>query len=301
MSVVVEATTTSLDITQTTSHTVSLPTGVTEGDLLIIFFSGSNYPQGSVTVPTGWTPLVDETSDENDITGHYGGVWYRTATGTEGSTVSVTSSALKRSAHHAYRISGHDPDTAPEVAYTVDDGEVITTPSAPQLTPSWGSAENLWLASAAGSFTDIDAPTNYTTQLDNRTDVSTNHYHAAQISARRTLEASSETPGSFQNLDWYYEWWITATVAVKPITGEALTLTPDGHVSVSGIEDQSAGTTNLHEAVDDDPDDSDGDTTYLVNSADADGHVWLTLSNTPAGFNGMNALSVRVRARRVVS
>lgn len=80
--------------------------------------------------------------------------------------------------------------------------------------------------------------------------------------------------------------------------GTAVTLSPDGTVSSSGIEDQAAGTTDLHLAIDDSPDASDGDTTYLVNSGSASGHVWVTLSDTPSDFGSMTTISVRVRARR---
>jgi hypothetical protein len=62
--------------------------------------------------------------------------------------------------------------------------------------------------------------------------------------------------------------------------------------------DQAAGTTNLHEAIDEGFDTPDDDTTYLVNSGDASGEVVLTLSDTPADFDSMTSLNVRVRARR---
>lgn len=80
-------------------------------------------------------------------------------------------------------------------------------------------------------------------------------------------------------------------------SAEPVTLTPDGHVSVSGIVDQSAGTTNLHQAVDESWSSPDGDTTYLVNSGRTDGNVVLSLSDTPSDFEEMETLSVRVRAR----
>lgn len=80
--------------------------------------------------------------------------------------------------------------------------------------------------------------------------------------------------------------------------GTPVTLTPDGFVSASGVEDQAAGTTDLHLAIDDSPDTSDGDTTYLVNSASASGEAILTLSDTPGDFESMTTLRVRVRLRR---
>jgi len=81
-------------------------------------------------------------------------------------------------------------------------------------------------------------------------------------------------------------------------THPSLTLTPDGHVSASGIQDQDAGTTNLHQAINEGMDNTDGDTTYLVNSANAGGHVWVTLSDTPSDFAEMLTFKIQVRARK---
>jgi hypothetical protein len=75
-------------------------------------------------------------------------------------------------------------------------------------------------------------------------------------------------------------------------------LAPQLVVTYAGVVDQAGNNTNLHLAVDEGVDTSDGDTTYLVNSGNASGHVWLELSNTPSDFASMNALSIRVRLRK---
>lgn len=87
--------------------------------------------------------------------------------------------------------------------------------------------------------------------------------------------------------------------AFVPTSGFAsVVLLPDGFVSASGIVDQAAGSTNLHLAVDEAWASTDNDTTYLVNSASADGNAVLTLSNTPSDFDSMNSITIKLRARK---
>ena len=67
-----------------TSHTVSLPTGIVSGDLLIVTFA-SNANAITHSWPAGWTELYDQTSGTMS-----GSAAYRRADGTEGGTITVT-------------------------------------------------------------------------------------------------------------------------------------------------------------------------------------------------------------------
>ena len=78
----------------------------------------------------------------------------------------------------------------------------------------------------------------------------------------------------------------------------ATTLTPDGTITATGVQDQTAGTTNLHLAINEGWDAPDDDTTYIVNSGDANGSAWFSLTNTPADFGSMTTLRARIRAKR---
>src|SRR5215472_3753213 len=55
---VVAATNTSAVSSNATSHTVNLPSGITSGDLLLIFFGDSLNGGASTTTITGWTGLA---------------------------------------------------------------------------------------------------------------------------------------------------------------------------------------------------------------------------------------------------
>lgn len=123
-----------------TTHTLNLPSGIVSGSLVLIYNTVSG---GSATTQTisGWTKLFD-----------HGGVgfpnfaaWYRFCDGSEGSTVSVSLSAARTfSLGRALRLTGHHASQAPEVS-TRSTGSTAS-PDPPSLTPSWGSAANMWIA-----------------------------------------------------------------------------------------------------------------------------------------------------------
>jgi hypothetical protein len=78
----------------------------------------------------------------------------------------------------------------------------------------------------------------------------------------------------------------------------ALTLTPDGTISSSGIHNEAGTSTNLHLSVDDPPGSSDNDTTYIVNAGDSDGTATFDLSSVPSDFGEMAALTARITVRK---
>src|SRR5690606_4285312 len=75
------------------------------------------------------------------------------------------------------------------------------TNNPPSLTPSWGSAENLWLAVDSTRRTDNDftaAPTDYDGLLTAESAASSTSTVNCRIgAAHRVLTASSEHPGTF--------------------------------------------------------------------------------------------------------
>ncbi len=197
----VAATTGGTQTTPTTTHTVNLPAGVTNGDLLVVIFGTDIAPV--VTWPSGWTVIVS--------TNHAGflqtEVASRFADGTEGATITVTTDAAVPSAHNSYRITGHDAATAPQGA--IVDG-VDDLPDPPALTPAWGSADTLWLAvTNKGDAALTGYPANYT----NGTDFSITGGHGV-ASARRARTAASENPGPFTLAAT--AGWVAATVGVRP-------------------------------------------------------------------------------------
>jgi len=87
---------------------------------------------------------------------------------------------------------------------------------------------------------------------------------------------------------------VWGTILLMP-TGTAFTLTPNGQISVSGMVNEIAGTTNLHLSVDEET--SDGDTTYIVNSEDTSAEVVFSLTGAPVDLASLLTLSIQIRAR----
>ncbi len=67
-------------------------------------------------------------------------VFCREADGTEGSTVTVNLATSGRCTYRCWRLSGADGDVG-GIAFSGS----TATPDPPELTPSWGAAENLSL------------------------------------------------------------------------------------------------------------------------------------------------------------
>ena len=194
---VVAATNTSTQASST-SHTVNLPASIAAGDLLLIFF-GYNNSADDVVTPSGWTQFINVSNG-----GRFYG-YYKVADGGEGGSVSITSGSAGNSQHNSYRITGYQG--TPEVATATGSS---ATPDPPNLAPSWGAADTLWVAAAhpVNGAADLTAPTNYGGLI--QTAPSTFHVG----SATRQLNAASENPGTFGGAN--NSVWETATVAVRP-------------------------------------------------------------------------------------
>ena len=83
-----------------TTHTVNLPSGIASGDLLLLWFSKDG-TSGTITTPSGWSIAISTiTATDQSI------LFSRTASGSEDTTVSVTTSISESSTCIAYRISG---------------------------------------------------------------------------------------------------------------------------------------------------------------------------------------------------
>lgn len=141
-----------------TSHVVNLPSGITAGQLLLII-AGLD---GTPTISAGtWTAL---TGAANTVAVR--ALW-KIADGSEGSTVTVTSSASEKAEYWACRITGAHASAAPEhtAAATGSAGANIILPAA--LTPSWGADDTLWVdvgawdLSASAAIVAVSQPLRY--------------------------------------------------------------------------------------------------------------------------------------------
>lgn len=171
-----------------TSHVIDLPASVNTNDLLVMLVQCTG---SSVSVdPTGFTSLA-AFSDVGEI-------FYKYADGTEGgTTVEFTTDTSNEHAVITFAIGGHNGSGSLENATAT--GAISSSPNFPELTPSWGEAETLWIASIGfqhvGAAPTITGPSGYTlseTTADTGSSaVASNHliYAVGKLSV-----ASSEDP-----------------------------------------------------------------------------------------------------------
>jgi hypothetical protein len=184
-----------------TSHTVYLPSNISSGNLLLVFFSIYVSSVPTITFPGGWTQLYNTTYS----TYVRSGAWYRVADGTEGATITVTTSTNASSAHTSYLLTQYSG--TPEGAAATGSS---AAPDPPNLTPSWGAKDTLWFAvcgtgAFGGSVTSY--PTNY---ADGKLYLYTSGGNATAI---RQLNAASENPGAFTLSSSAF--WVAGTVAIQ--------------------------------------------------------------------------------------
>ena len=161
------------------SHVITMPSGIQAGDLLIIIFDhDSTAPTYTLT---GWTQLFDEeifALNEMEC-------YWKEAVGSD--TLTVTVSPANTGNYNIYRISGAiDPDTQPP------EHAVVQSSNPPSLSPTGGSKDYLWITGHGTSTTNnASPPANYSNELSARTG------SQAMESARRELTAANENPGAW--------------------------------------------------------------------------------------------------------
>lgn len=211
------------------TSTVTLPAGVSAGDLIIAII-GADSGAGTMTWPSPWVKIKDDAGSGFEFS-----VGYLIASGGE-TSVAVTH-LTERSNHIAYRIPAAEwhGTTPPEIAAAATGSS--TQPDPPNLDPAGWATENAWWIAVA--VLDDSAPpgpvtawpTNYTlNQAENGTATSA-AYVAAAI---RQLSASAENPGPFTLTGT--ETWSAYTIAVRPAgtAGAALAGTVASVSAVSG-------------------------------------------------------------------
>lgn len=194
------------------NHTVSMPSGIVSGDLLISIFTVDAIP--TIGWPVGWTMFVERQSTVNIGTVSAA---YRWADGTEGGSITVTTSTSEESTHLTYRIAGaENPATqAPEAASAIGTVGALDPPS---LTPTGGPKQFLWIAAASEHSVigghDLSAiPAGYSnTILQAPVTAGWKAFAAERI--RRT---ATEDPSAFELVPGSGDPdWITLTIAVHP-------------------------------------------------------------------------------------
>lgn len=146
---VIESTATYEAVTQATSHGVTMPSGITSGDKLVMFVWG----EGTVlTPPSGWTRISASTAAE-------GQVFVKTADGTEGATEVVSSGSAIDLGAITYRIS--TPYVGPD--WYALASEPTNDQLNPPLTHGFADRQVVWIVAKLLSNTQkTTAPTGFT-------------------------------------------------------------------------------------------------------------------------------------------
>jgi hypothetical protein len=133
------------DTTGATSHSIALPTGISAGDLLLVFVVTDGNPTLSGTLTTEYTPILNTTSG----TAVRLAIYAKSASGSEGSTVALTTSASEAACFRSARIAaarwkGGTITAAVEVASATGSS---VNPNPPSLNPTnWDVEDTLWIA-----------------------------------------------------------------------------------------------------------------------------------------------------------
>jgi hypothetical protein len=109
---------------------------------IIVQFVGRPASTGTITFPGTWTFMTQQAQGTNQQVTTY----YRDCDGTEGTSVTVTMGAAANViSAHVYRIAPgtYNSGSAPEITSAA---ALTMTPDPPNITPSWGSATNLIIA-----------------------------------------------------------------------------------------------------------------------------------------------------------
>jgi hypothetical protein len=200
-----------------TSHTVNLPANLIANDLVIVCLDKGS-TAGTVNALAGWTELLDE----NSANGLY--IAYHWCDGTEGATISLTTSASTRSAEISLRITNAEnpATTAPQIGTTGTGTSATPDPPASATPPS--SKDYLFIAffGQAGEEADDDTwcntpPTNYgpTPPLQKACGTAgTNLGGLIGLAYRQLTTGSAEDPGTF-GVDVSAA-WRSQTITVHP-------------------------------------------------------------------------------------
>lgn len=180
---------------------ITLPSGVTNGDYLLLIFANDSAQGPTSHTGTGWTQIVQSINgaNSNALT-----VYGKIADGSDAITVNLFPDQCE---YICYRITG-----AVSADATADN---LGTQDFPSHTPAGGSKKYLWVI-AWGLHLNNDvtaAPTNYGANLTN---VNIAGGGCSAAASYRTNEAASENPGTYTTSAGPVASENKATIAVHP-------------------------------------------------------------------------------------
>ena len=186
-----------------TSHGISLPGGVTDGELLLVAFTSDGNPTISVGVGSGWTKIGQE-SNGTVVTG---AVFWKIANAIQTNSLVISTTDPEQSSWVTARIlNGITVTGSPSNGSSTNSNPPLFTP------PPNNAKDYLWVATRHGDST-VNATAapgsyvNFTVASGGGATASSN-----TALATRELNASSEDPGTFTSAT---EQWACYTLAVE--------------------------------------------------------------------------------------
>lgn len=184
-------TATDLGAADATLHLINMPATVNVGDLLIALIAVDGNP--TITTPSGWTLL---NSTPATVAVVKAAVYYKVADGSEGGTTAdFTTGASERMMGQVVRIAAGTYSGVPEAAGAGTSSSV--NPDPPNLTPSWGALNTLWIAMSAIDNTRTVSVYPLPNNQVRTANAGAGTAYATLASCSNSLNASSLNPGAF--------------------------------------------------------------------------------------------------------
>ena len=192
-----------------TSQYITMPTGVEEGDLILVFVSIDDAATVSIGDGIGWT-IESQTSYSTNITGAV--VW---KIATETNLLTLTTSTAQASMAQAYRISDFYADNPLTVTYAT--GAADRYPDPPANTGEYGADDYLWFTIACGDAYDsyaTSAPADFSDLIV--TYAALGGTSSLSVANREYNTGDEYNPGTFTMYSATGDQWVTFTVIVNP-------------------------------------------------------------------------------------
>lgn len=226
-------TTGNTNASDSTSHSVTLPTDYQADDLVLIWFVNDGTATASAS---GWTEIGTGLADSSTARGT---LLAKKMVGSEGASVTVTTSAAERAAWCVLRVPWWYGDlTTDSIAISSAASGNNSSPDPPSLNPSgWGTERCLWLSLYGwdGNVAHSSYPTNYSGHTMSNRAANANGCGASM--SARYLSAESEDPGTGAIAS--SEQWVAFTVAIRP-RAEATNVIPSHSYGFASTLDQTS-------------------------------------------------------------
>lgn len=196
------------DVVSDTNHTFDLKTGMTNGNLAIIFWGGGGIDSSPNFACPGWSVLEDQIVAFGS--GHFG-IAAKIVDGTEGATLTCTTDLAETGTSISIEITGINTTTAVEDCNGINGSTAAPDPE--DCNPSqWDVEDTLWIAAAYidGPVTFSAFPSGFTLNQVNGTNVSSGDI---AIAMRNETSASVNPPAFTVSSSGN---WAAVTLAIRP-------------------------------------------------------------------------------------